>query len=295
MKKVLQWGVRILGGLLLIVVLAAGAMYVVGGSNIERTYEVPALAALDVRGDSAQLARGAHLATIYGCQDCHGENFAGKVIEDVPPFRVVASNLTSGAGGIGGTYEVTDWDRSIRHGVKPSGRSVLIMPSAAFHRIGDRDMEALIAYLRTLPPVDNELPPTTYKPMGRVLAAGPLKRMDDFEVRTEAARSDRPEPGPTAEYGAYLAGVCAYCHGDDMSGMQKPPGPPGMIPAPSLVATGGWTFDEFEHALRTGERPGKADINPQFMPLALTKPMTEDELRALHVYFSSLLAERAEG
>ena len=294
MKKLIRWGGLVLGGLLVIVLLVAGAMYVVGGSNVERTYNVPTLASLDVRGDSAQLARGAHLVNIYGCNDCHGEQLAGIVMEDAPPFRIVSSNLTSGAGGIGTRYTIEDWDRAIRHGVKPSGRSVLIMPSAAFHRIADPDMEALIAYLRTIPPVDNELPPTTFKPMGRVLAAGPLKGIDDFEVRMEPARADRPEPGPTAEYGEYLAGLCGYCHGDDMGGMLEPPGPPGMIPAPSLVATGGWTFDEFEHALRTGERPGKADINPMFMPLAITKPMTEDELRALHTYFASLYASRTD-
>jgi mono/diheme cytochrome c family protein len=295
MKKIVRWGGIVLGGLLLAILLVGGAMYVVGGSNIERTYDVPALASLDVRGDSAQLTRGAHLVDIYGCRDCHGDNLAGNVMEDAPPFRIVASNLTSGAGGVGSTYEVDDWNRAIRHGVKPSGRSVLIMPSAAFHRVADRDIEALIAYLRTVPPVDNELPPTTFKPMGRVLAAGPLKGIDDFEVRTEPARADRPEPGPTAEYGEYLAGVCAYCHGDDMGGMLEPPGPPGMLPAPSLIATGAWSFDEFEHALRTGERPGKEAINPKFMPLALTKTMTDDELRALHTYFGSLFAPRTSG
>jgi mono/diheme cytochrome c family protein len=176
--------------------------------------------------------------------------------------------------------------------VKPDGRSVLVMPSAAFHRVADRDMEALIAYLQTIPPVDNELPPTEFKPVGRVMAATMAEDLA-FEVRAEPARADRPEPGVTVEYGEYLAGVCAYCHGDDMGGMLEPPGPPGMIPAPSLVATGGWSLDEFERTLRTGERTDKADIDPEFMPLALTETMTDDELRALHAYFASLFAARA--
>lgn len=294
MNKVIKWGGIVLGGLLLTVLIVAVGMYIVGGSNIERTYEIPTLAALDVRGDSAQLARGAHLVKTHGCNDCHGANLAGNVLDDAPPFRIVASNLTSGAGGIGDEYEVEDWDRAIRHGVRPSGRSLLVMPSAAFHRVADRDMEALIAYLQTVPPVDNELPPTEFRPMGRVLAAGPMKPMLDFEVRAEPARADMPEPGPTAEYGEYLAGICAYCHGDDLGGMLEPPGPPGMIPSPSLIATGQWSLDEFKHALRTGERPGKEDINPEFMPLAITKPMTDDELTALHTYFASLNSTPAQ-
>ncbi len=291
MKKVIKWGGIVLGGLLLTILLAAGAMYVVGGSNLVKTYDVPALASLDVRGDSAQLARGAHLANIYGCNDCHTENFGGQVMADVPPFRIVAANLTSGDGGIGSRYTVEDWDRTVRHGVKPDGRSVFVMPSAAFHRVADRDMEALVAYLQTVPPVDNVLPPTAFKTVGRIMAATMAEDLA-FEVRSEPARAARPEPSATAEYGAYLAGVCAYCHGDDMGGMLEPPGPPGMIPAPSLVATGKWSFDEFERALRMGERPGKADINPDFMPLALTKPMTDEELHALHAYFVSLYASR---
>lgn len=293
MIKVVKWGGIVLGGLLLAVLVIAGAMYVVGGSHLERTYDVPVLASLDVRGDSAQLARGAHLANIYGCNDCHGANFAGQVMADIPPFRIVAANLTSGAGGIGGRYTVADWDRTVRHGVKPDGRSVFVMPSAAFHRVADRDMEALVAYLRTVPPVDNELPPTAFKPVGRIMAATMAEDLA-FEVRSEPAQAERPEPGRTVAYGAYLAGICAYCHGDDMQGMLEPPGPPGMLPAPSLVAVGGWTFDEFEHALRTGERPGKEDINAEFMPLALTKHMTDDELGALHAYFASLLSSDAD-
>ena len=288
MRAIIKWGGLIIGGLLLILILVAGGMYAVGGTNIERTYEVPALAQLAVTGDSAQVARGAHLASIYGCGDCHGENLAGSVVEDAPPFRIVAANLTAGAGGIGSRYGVEDWDRAIRHGVKPDGRSVLIMPSAAFHSIADADVAALIAYLQTVEPVDNELPPTTFKPLGRVLAAAPMKPMLDFEVRAEPARADRPEPGPTVEYGAYLAGVCAYCHGQNMEGMLEPPGPPGVPPAPSLVAAGKWSLDEFKHTLRTGETPGGRMLDPKFMPLALTKAMTDEELEALYSYFTSL-------
>lgn len=288
MNNIIKWGGIALGGLLLILIMVAGGMYAVGGANIERTYDVPALAQLTVTGDSAQVARGAHLADIYGCRDCHGEDLAGNVLEDAPPFRIVAANLTAGAGGVASRYEVEDWDRAIRHGVKPDGRSVLVMPSAAFHSIADADVAALIAYLRTIEAVDNELPPTTFKPLGRVLAAAPMKNMLDFEVRTGRARVDLPAAGPTAEYGAYLAGVCAYCHGEDMEGMAQPPGPPGVLPAPSLVAAGKWTLDEFKHTLRVGETPGGRTLDPEFMPLALTKAMTDEELEALHTYFGSL-------
>lgn len=277
-----------LGAVLGLLIVLLVALFLVGSSNVARTYDVPELARLNVTGDSAQVVRGAHLANIYGCNDCHGENFAGNVMEDAPPFRIVAANLTPGAGGVSGRYTVEDWDRTIRHGVKPDGRSVIVMPSAAFHSISDVDMAALIAYLQTLEPVDNELPTTTFKPLGRILAAGPMKAMLDFEVRSEPARADTPPPGPTADYGAYLAGVCAYCHGENLEGMAEPPGPPGMIPAPGLMAAGKWTFEEFETALRTGVRPNGQEFNATFMPLALTRHMSDEELRALHAHFGTL-------
>lgn len=288
MNMIVKWGGLVIGGLLLVLVVIAAGMYAVGGTNIERTYEVPALAQLAVTGDSAQVVRGAHLANIYGCRDCHGENLAGKVLEDTPPFRLVAANLTAGAGGIGSHYGIEDWDRTIRHGVKPDGRSVLVMPSAAFHSIADADVAALVAYLRTIEPVDNELPPTVFKPLGRILAAAPMEGMLDFEVRPEAARADMPPPGPTAEYGAYLAGVCAYCHGENFEGMEQPPGPPGVIPAPPLTAAARWSADEFMHTMRTGETPGGRTLDPKFMPIALTQAMTDEELEALHRYFGTL-------
>ncbi len=291
MKNALKWIGIGLGVFLLLVLIGVGVMYVVGGTNLSRTHTAQT-ASLEIPTDSASIARGAHLVNIYGCNDCHTRDFSGQVFADAPPFRITAANLTAGKGGIGSRYTAEDFDRTVRHGIKPDGRSVLIMPSAAFHGISDRDMAALIAYLQQVPPVDAEHPPTEVRLMGRLLSAGPFDPA--FEVRTDPARADMPEPGPTVEYGAYLAYVCAYCHGENMQGMKEPPGPPGMIPAPPLVAAGQWTFDEFATALRTGVRPSKEEINAEFMPLALTKHMTDDELRALHAYFATLAPSNAD-
>ena len=279
-----------LGFVLGLVVVAAAVLYFVGSSKVNRTYTVET-ASLTISSDSASVARGAHLAKIYGCADCHGEDLSGQVFADGPPFRITAANLTRGEGGVGAHYTAEDFDRVVRHGVKPDGRSVIIMPSLAFHGISDDDMAAMIAYLQQVEPVDTEHPPTEVRLMGRLLAAGPFDPA--FEVSTERPRATAPELGPTAEYGAYLAQVCAYCHGENMEGMEEPPGPPGMIPAPGLIASGKWTFEEFETALRTGVRPSKADINPLFMPLAITRHMSDIEMRALYAYLGSVPASGA--
>ncbi|NNF57994.1 MAG: cytochrome c [Rhodothermaceae bacterium] len=284
MRKVLKWIGIGLGSLIVLLLIAGFTMYLIGGSKLNQTYAVHT-ADLVIPTDSASLVRGAHLARINGCTDCHGPDLSGQVFVDAPPFRVVAANLTAGAGGIGRTYTAEDWDRTIRHGVKPDGKPVFIMPSAAFHRLSDEDTAALIAYLQQVPAVDHDLPPTEIRTPGRLMAAGPLDVA--MEVRTEPARSSRPPIGPTADYGEYLAsGVCAYCHGEGLLGAQ--PATPGSPPAPSLVAAGQWSLDEFTTTLRTGTTPGGRTLDPEFMPVAFTSQYDSTEYRALHAYLETL-------
>lgn len=288
MQRVLKWIGIGLGALVGLVLMAAGVLYLIGSARVNRTYEVEA-AQLTLVTDSATLARGAHLVRTLGCGDCHTENLGGQVLEDAPPFRVVAANLTSGRGGVGARYSVEDFDRAIRHGVRPDGRPLIVMPSAAYHRVSDEDAAALIAYLKSVPPVDNELPPTEIRTVGRLMAA--IFIDPAAEVRTGRAREGRPpQAGPTAEYGAYLASAtCAHCHGENLRGNPTPPGPPGMLPAPDLVASATrWTPDQFKQTLRTGTTPEGNQLNPQYMPWSLTAAMEEYELDALYAYLRSL-------
>jgi mono/diheme cytochrome c family protein len=262
-------------------------LYGVGSSRLERTHEVETVP-LTLPEDEEALARGAHLARIYGCAECHGDDLGGRVFMDAGPFRVTAGNLTAGRGGVGTAYSEEDFDRAIRHGVKPDGRSVLVMPSAAYHGMSDGDAAALIAYLRRLPPVDNELPPTEVRFAGRLLAAALVD--PNAEVRREPPRAEPSPPrGRGPEYGAYLAGItCTHCHGPDLRGNPRPPAP-GSPPAPDLAAAGRWTLAAFEDALRTGRRPGGGEMDPRFMPWSLTAAMTGDEIAALHAYLRTLV------
>lgn len=272
------------GFLLVVLLVAIAAAYAVGSSKVDQVHDVHT-ARLAIRADSATVARGAHLVAINGCRDCHGQDLSGQVFADAPPFRVVAANLTPGKGGIGAHYTPEDFDRAVRHGVKPDGRSVFIMPSAAYHQgLSDADMAAMIAYLQQLPPVDNELPQTEVRLLGRILSVGPVDPA--FEVNVAPARAEAPAPAPTAEYGAYLAATCAYCHGATLEGMERPPNPESP-PAPSLAASGRWTLDEFKSTLRTGVTPSGKALDPTFMPWTFTARMTQTELDALYAYVRS--------
>ena len=269
--------------------LAVAAAFGVGSWEVGQTYSVQS-ASLRIPTDSAAIARGAHLASINGCPDCHTADLGGKEFVDVPLFRVVASNLTRGAGGIGAHYTDADWDRSIRHGVTPDGHAVLIMPASGFHHLADADAADLIAYLKRLPPVDRTLPPTEVRLPGLLLAAGPLDAASEVDVAPTQAR--RPPAGPTAAYGAYIASiVCSHCHGTGLRGAQ--PGDPDSPYAPDLAAAGAWSLSQFDRALRTGVRPAGPPLDPRFMPWTTTAHMTDDEIAAVYAYLGTLSHEGA--
>jgi mono/diheme cytochrome c family protein len=130
------------------------------GYRNHRTYEYEVEVTMaDVIMTPESVENGRHVATIRGCVDCHGSNLGGDLfIEDPVVGLFVASNLTSGAGGIANDYSDADFIRAIRHGVRKDRRSVIYMPSHEYSEIDSKDMNDLIAYIRSLEPVDNELP-----------------------------------------------------------------------------------------------------------------------------------------
>jgi mono/diheme cytochrome c family protein len=286
MRSVLKWTGIVIGSLVMLLILAGTGLYTVGTVRLNTLYSVQT-AAIEISSEPDVLARGAHLTKIFGCTDCHGDNLAGKIMIDEPPFRVTASNLTSGSNGVAGSYSVEDFDRAIRHGVRPNGKALVVMPSSVYNEMSDDDAAAIISYLKSLQPVDSDLSPTQVRLIGRMLAAGPID--PSFEVRTAAARSTpAPERGPTPEYGRYLAAVtCAHCHGGDLRGNEKPPAP-GSPPAPDLAIAGQWPIELFSRAVTAGQLPGNRTMNPDFMPFVAFQHMEEYEVQAIHSYLASL-------
>ena len=142
-------------------------------------------------------------------------DLAGRVFLDNPVIgRIATTNLTSGKGGVGNELSDADWVRAIRHGVRPDGKPLLIMPAGEFYYLSDADLGAVIAYLKSLPPVDNELPANKIGPLFRVA----MTFMDVVVLPAEvidhtAPRPISPEVGVTVEYGKYLAITCTSCHG----------------------------------------------------------------------------------
>ncbi|HEY8470825.1 MAG TPA: cytochrome c [Longimicrobiales bacterium] len=286
MRTLLRWLAIGLAALAALLALAAGAAWVAVDRGMSKRYDIPAERFAAAK-DSAAVERGRRFAVaIAKCATCHAGDMGGMVIIENAAFgRFVAPNLTPGRGGIGGEYSDVDWERAIRHGVGRDGRPLLFMPAAEYAAIGDRDIADLVAYLKTLEPVERELPGTRVGPMARALAL----LLPDFpllsaaRINHAAPHPAAPAPAATREYGAYLArvGGCTGCHGRDLTGGRG--GPPPTPPDISAAALASWTEEDFFRVLRTGVRPDGRVLSTA-MPWPATAQMTDEEIRALWLY-----------
>ncbi|NJN53803.1 MAG: c-type cytochrome [Anaerolineae bacterium] len=292
-RKILKWIGIVLGGLIGLLIVAFVVLMLTGGAKANKVYDVP-VETIAVPTDAQAIQRGQHVALIHYCQDCHTADLSGESYFAVPGLLSIPTpNLTTGAGGIGSFYTDEDWIRAIRHGVGHDGRALWVMPSENFSHLTDEDMGVLIAYLTSVPPVDNELPQRKIEPMGQVMVALDMvppvavDRIDHTAPHTAAIN-----PGVTVEYGAYIARTtCTECHGVNLNGV--PFGPPGQeVPSPNLTPGGelaSWSEAEFMATLRTGITPDGHSLSDE-MPWPYFGQMTDDEMKALWLYLQSLPA-----
>lgn len=311
---------KVLVVLVCVVLVAAAGVYLWAGyaanERMTRTYEthrvdfpipVPLtadeLAAAGVTedpGGALALARarerGRHLVeSRYHCVECHGDNFGGGVMVDAFPMgRFLGPNLTTGRGSIVAGFAPADWDRAVRHGVLRDGRPS-IMPAQDFQRMSDQELSDVIAYIQSQPPVDNEVPKSSFGPLGKVLLAAhqlnpPAEAISDHQGIHPAA----PPPATVStEFGGHLAATCVGCHSMNLAGGPIVGGDPSWPPARNLTPheTGlaGWTYDQFVAAIRDGRRPdGTALLPPMTFVLPYAQSMTDVETQALWTYLQSL-------
>lgn len=282
-----------LAGLILLVIVVVGVLHLVGSRRLAAGPAVQ-VRMIGIPSGEAALARGEYLANVTsGCTNCHGPNLSGKIFVNEPPIGLIpAPNLTSGQGGIGAAYTDEDWLRALRHGIGGDGRVLGTMPSHWFARMSDEDMAALVAYVKSVPPVDNVLPPRNITFPGTIIfgvldyANLPVNLIDHSAV--QAATS--PVEEPTAAYGEYVAtiGLCGECHGEKLAGRIDETGPP---PGPNLTPAGNlasWTEADFFAAIRNGVTPEGHNLEPEEMPWPYYGNMNDTQLKALWAYLQSL-------
>ncbi|MGR3377797.1 c-type cytochrome [Salipiger abyssi] len=250
------------------------------------------------------LARGEYLVRgPAGCGNCHtplgpdgpvpGMELAGRLVDKNPAFTAYAPNITPAS-------RIADWSdaelaRAIREGLRPDGSLIgPPMPFAMYRGLGDDDLASIVAFLRTLAPVENEVPPSEYNI--------PLPPAYGPPVETVTA----PPQGVTVAYGAYLAGPVAHC-----MECHSPMGPQGPMTDPEHLGQGGFEFhgpwgtsvaanltshenglagysDEALKAMITqGQRPDGSPMLPP-MPYGYLAGMTPEDLDAVILYLRSL-------
>lgn len=304
---------RIIGIILLlaIVAIAGAAIYVktalpnVGGPPD-----------LHVEITPARVERGKYLANhVMLCMDCHGtRNYALFAAPPVPgtegsggeifdqklgfPGSFVAVNLTP--------HGIKDWTdgelyRAITCGVSKDGHALFpVMPYLNYGKMDDEDIHAVIAYLRTLPPVENTWPTRSVDfPVSLLINTMPAK----------GVAQKRPDKTDQTAYGKYMlnAAGCAECHtkmekgspvGQYLAGGFEFPMPDGsLLRSPNITphptaGIGSWTEDAFvgrfkQYAAKAPYPVGPGELQT-LMPWYMYAGMDSTDLKAIYAYLMTV-------
>ena len=249
MRKLLRRLLLVFAGLLAIAVLAAAAIWIAAEIHMDRRYtDVPLTAPPRLAGN---VANGKHWAAILGCTNCHEKDLGGAVLEESWALgRLAAPNLTQKRK----LYSDAELIRMIRYGIKRDGQGAWLMPSDAFYHLDDQTIADVIAYVRSVPEVHRDVPPT---------AAGPLARLGivtgKFDVVTNsidrhAARRGAAPRATRLQQGRYIATVaCGECHGINQEGYPDDG-------TPNLVVAKAYTLPEFTELMHHGWAKGHRDV-----------------------------------
>jgi mono/diheme cytochrome c family protein len=157
------------------------------------------------------LERGTYLMqSIVACGNCHtpkgpdgeipGMELAGGFKFDEKPFTAYAPNITPDKETGVGNWTDAQLIKAIREGIRPDGSIIgPPMPMVLYRGLSDTDVKAIIAYLRNVKPVRNEVPKSEYRIPLPPAYGPPIDHVPDVPKSDKVA------------YGAYLAGPAGHC------------------------------------------------------------------------------------
>lgn len=266
-----------------------------------------------------RVERGKYLAeNVAQCLDCHSTR-------DWSKFSAPAAPGSEGKGGevfdrtmgFPGTYyapnitpfHLKDWSdgelfRAVTSGVSRDGRALFpIMPYPSYGKMDREDIYSIIAYIRTLTPVENTPPASESNfPMNIII----------HTIPAENALSPKPAPDDTVNYGKYLvnAASCAECHTPArrgqiieekiFSGGRYFEMPNGTVISKNITpdketGIGAWTrqdfitrFKAFENADHYAAEDLPAGDFNTIMPWSNYAKMTDADLAAMYAYLMSV-------
>ncbi len=236
------------------------------------------------REDAETIERGRHLARTRGCFGCHGQQLQGAVFSDEWAWvgTAVAPNLAKYAR----EHDPATLEAAIRQGIGHDGKALWSMPSYNFVLMNDNDVSALIAFLRSAPVEDKELPqPDLGWETRMLIVSGQAQHMPEWGSRMPPLLLGEGDD-PQLVRGEYLAKTsCNECHGFDLRGQPYP-----VNPTPDLAILAGYSDEDFRHLMQTGEAiGGRTDLGLMTM-VAKDRfaAFTEQELEDLLAYLRTL-------
>jgi mono/diheme cytochrome c family protein len=306
---------KIAGFIALALLLAAIAAGTYTKTMLPYTGEPPKIT---IQSSPSRIERGKYLANhVTVCMDCHSTRaqdlFAGPLVsgnfggggekfskEMGFPGKFYSRNITP--------YGLGNWtDGEIFHaittGVNKDGKALFpVMPYHAYGKMDVEDVYSIIAYLRTLEPVKNEVPESEADfPVNFIINTMPAK----------ASPGKRPAESDVLATGEYLvtAAGCVECHSQTEKGAKIPGtefggGMQFQIPSGTVVSAnitpdkktgiGSWSEDAFVKRFKmyadsgyTPHKIGPKDMNTP-MPWTMYAGMEEKDLRAIYTYLQSL-------
>jgi cytochrome c553 len=258
----------------------------------------------------ARLERGRYLAeNVSLCFACHSEvdwesptapivpgtkGAGGPFPETTLPFPLNSPNITSDPETGAGRWTDEQLARAIRQGIGHDGRVLFPgMPYHFYHRLSDDDLASLIAYLRSLPPVRNELAKTP-------LPDEIQQTLQPLPITGPAAPPDVSSPAKRGEYLVTLA-LCGDCHTPldekmqlmtelTFAGGRLMKGAWGELVSANITpdASGITHYDEelFLKVMHTGN-PGGRQLNP-IMLWGYYRNMRDEDLKAIFAYLQTV-------
>lgn len=275
---------------------------------IRQALAVSAVAAATAAGAAraeTQLERGAYLVNVVAaCGNCHtpfgpqgpdmSRDLGGRLVEKNPAFTAYAPNITPHETDGVGAWTDDQLRKAIREGLRPDGTIIgPPMPIMLYRGLSDADLDAMVAYLRTVPAVEGTTPKSEYN-ISLPPSYGP-----------PVSGVTAPAPGPTAEYGAYLAGPVAHCtechttfgpQGPMMdthlgAGGNEWHGPWGVSVSANLTphedGLAGYSDAEIDAMIRQGRRPDGEAMAPP-MGYGYYARMTDDDAAAIVAFLRTL-------
>jgi len=258
-----------------------------------------ALLACGAREVPAPAARGEYLAKLMGCPACHSPDparpYAGGLEswEPAGPWR--SSNLTPHPTTGIGSWTDAQIIAAVREGVRPDGRALHpIMPYRYYRRLTDADAHALVAFLRSLAPIDHAvapIPPSAPPPPAQPPPpAAPIR--GEYLVTLMHCSSCHATPGPDGQPDPsrpFAGGKAMRPFGAGLAPIGT-----GTLVAPNLTTDretgiGAWTADDVARSIRWLVRPdGTAIRGPMQLYAAGWSVIDDRDLAAIAAYLKRI-------